>query len=53
MQKYPCYICRRDSLDGGSLIHEGMFFKLCKECLEDEEAVRLINEGLLAEAEDE
>lgn len=48
MQHYPCYICRNDSLGGGSLVFEGMFFKLCAECMNDEEAVRLINEGLLA-----
>ncbi len=52
MQRYPCYICRKDSLEGGSLIHEGMFFKLCPECLNDEEAVRLINEGLISAEED-
>lgn len=48
MQKYLCYICRQDSLEGGSLVHEGMFFKLCKDCLEDEENVKLLNETMMA-----
>lgn len=47
MQQYPCYICKRDSTGGGSLVFEGMFFKLCVECLEDEDVLRLINEGLI------
>ena len=47
MQQYSCTICKQDSLGGGSMIHEGMFFKLCKECLEDKEAVRLLNEYLM------
>jgi hypothetical protein len=35
------------------MVHEGMFFKLCKECMEDEEAVRLINEALIAAEDDD
>lgn len=46
MQTYPCVICKQDSIDGGSIIHGGMFFKMCKECLEDENAVNLLNQYL-------
>lgn len=54
MQRYSCVICKGDAAGGGSLIHEGMFFKLCAQCLEDEEAVRLINEYMMQiEDEDE
>ena len=40
-------ICKADAAGGGSMIHEGMFFKLCHDCMEDEEAIRLINEYMM------
>ncbi len=53
MQIHYCYICKQDSSGGGSLVHEGMFFKLCKVCLEDEENIRLLNESLTKEMEND
>lgn len=47
MQTHPCVICKKDSFGGGSMVHGGMFFKLCSDCLEDKEAVKMINEYLM------
>ena len=44
MNQYPCTNCRKDSAGGGSRVFGGMFFKMCPECLEDEEVVRKLNE---------
>lgn len=47
VQRYTCVICKGDSLGGSSIIHGGMFFKLCPICYEkyeDEETVKMINE---------
>jgi hypothetical protein len=44
MQTHPCYNCKKDSSGGGSIVYGGMFFKMCPECLEDEEVIREINE---------
>lgn len=43
MNQYPCTNCKKDSAGGGSIVFEGMFFKMCPDCLEDEEAIRNIN----------
>jgi hypothetical protein len=53
MQLHLCVICKLDSFGGGSLVHEGMFFKLCKDCMEEEENVRLLNEALTKEMEED
>jgi len=44
MQIYPCVNCKKDSAGGGSIIHGGMFMKMCSECFEDEETMRKLNE---------
>jgi hypothetical protein len=44
MQRYLCTNCKKDSLGGGSIVFGGVFFKLCAECLEDEEVIRKMNE---------
>jgi len=44
MYQYPCTICKKDSTGGGSLVFGGVFFKVCADCLEDEEAIRKMNE---------
>lgn len=44
MQTYQCYICKRLGDIAGSKCYGGMFFKLCAECMDDEEAMRQMNE---------
>jgi hypothetical protein len=44
MQIHPCINCKKDSVGGGSIIYGGMFFKMCPECLEDQEVIRKLNE---------
>jgi len=46
MQRYECFICKNNSYGGSSIVHEGMFFKLCAECYEETEVIRLLNESL-------
>lgn len=46
MQKYSCKICGQEAKHGFTKVHEGVFFKLCQECFEDEAAISLLNEGL-------
>lgn len=43
-QIHPCTNCKKDSIGGGSIVYGGMFFKMCPECLEDEEVLRQMNE---------
>ena len=43
-QQHPCTNCKKDSVGGGSIVYGGMFFKMCPECLEDEEIIRKMNE---------
>ena len=52
MQTYSCVICKKDSSGGGSLCYGGMFFKMCAECLEDEEIIQKMNEMLKQIEED-
>jgi hypothetical protein len=40
MTQYPCTICKKTTEPGFTKIHEGMFFKLCEECHEEEEILR-------------
>lgn len=44
MYQYPCTNCKRDSVGGGSIVYGGVFFKMCAECLEDEQVIRKMNE---------
>lgn len=56
MQHYSCVICKADAFGGGSMVHGGMFFKLCPACYEnyeDEEALRLLTEYLMQITDDE
>ena len=56
MQRYSCVICKDDSFGGSSIIHGGMFFKLCPTCYdnyEDEEALRMIDEYLMQITDEE
>jgi hypothetical protein len=46
MQRYTCVICKGEANTGLSKVHEGMFFKLCAECYEETEVIRLLNESL-------
>ncbi len=46
MQKYSCTICKKDSSGGSTMIHEGMFFKVCAECYEEAEILRMLDEHL-------
>ncbi len=43
-QIHPCTVCKKDSAGGGSVIYGGMFFKMCADCLSDEEIIRSMNE---------
>lgn len=45
MQRYECHICKKDALGGGSKIYGGMFLKLCPECMDDDEAIRKLDES--------
>ena len=42
--KYACTNCHKDSIGGGSIVFGGVFFKMCSECMEDEEVIRKMNE---------
>lgn len=56
MQRYSCVICKADASGGGSIIHGGMYFKLCPECYENhenDEALRLIDEFMMQITDDE
>jgi hypothetical protein len=53
MQIYHCVICKRDASGGGSKCFGGMFFKMCSDCYEDEEAVELLNAYLMQIENDE
>jgi len=53
MQIHPCTNCKKDSAGGGSIVYGGMFFKLCAECLEDEEVIRKMNELWRIQEEEE
>jgi len=44
MIQYLCTSCKQDASGGGSVVYGGMFFKMCAECLEDEEVIRSLNE---------
>lgn len=44
MQRHPCTNCKNDSSGGGSIVYGGMFFKMCAECLEDDEVIKKMNE---------
>lgn len=44
MQVHPCVNCKRDSTGGASIVHGGMFMKMCAECYEDEEIMRNMND---------
>lgn len=44
MQEHACTNCKKNSIGGGSIVYGGMFFKMCPECLEDEEVIRNMNE---------
>lgn len=46
MQTHPCTNCKKDSAGGGSIVYGGMFFKMCPECMEDEEIIKKLNEYL-------
>jgi hypothetical protein len=47
MQTHLCVVCKQDSIGGGSKVFGGMFFKMCRECYEDEKSVQLLNDYLL------
>lgn len=56
MQHYSCVICKADAFGGGSMVHGGMFFKLCPACYEqyeDDEAIRMIDEYLMQITDEE
>ena len=44
MQRYNCTHCHKEIETGGSVVHGGMFFKMCSECIEDEEILKELNE---------
>lgn len=47
MQRYNCTICHEDSFGGRSVVHEGMFFKVCCNCAEDELLYEELERSLL------
>lgn len=53
MTQYYCTICKKPTQPGFTKIHEGMFFKLCEECYEEEEILKMLNEHLVNAMEGE
>lgn len=53
MQHYRCFNCREDSFGGRTIICEGMFFKLCKECAEDDDIYHELQKRMMEEQLDE
>ena len=37
MQRYHCTNCHADAQGGRTVVFQGMFFKICKDCAEDED----------------
>ena len=49
MQRYHCSVCREDAFGGRTVVFQGMFMKICKDCAEDEDLYKELEKSLLNE----
>ena len=49
MQHYRCFTCREDALGGRTIICDGMFFKVCKNCAEDDDIYHELQKCMMEE----
>jgi hypothetical protein len=49
MQRYNCKNCDQDATGGSTIICEGVFMKICKECAEDKEIYKELEKRMMEE----
>jgi len=53
MQRYHCSVCRADAFGGRTVVFQGMFMKICKDCAEDNDIYHELEKRLMEETIDE